>query len=79
MNLPYAKVTYYCAYCGHEFAEKPKLPTRCPKCGKTLRELGKPVIEVKIRKKRLSFEDVDMPGTSPRTAVAQGFKLRLRR
>jgi len=75
MNLPYAKVTYYCAYCGHVFPQRPELPTRCPKCGKTLRELGKPIIEVK-RKKRLSFEDVHAPSTSPRTA---GFKLRLRR
>jgi rubrerythrin len=44
------QVVYFCKHCGYEFADRPKLPTKCPQCGQTLRKFGKPVIV--LRKKR---------------------------
>ncbi|MFZ8811451.1 MAG: hypothetical protein ACO2PN_25525 [Pyrobaculum sp.] len=40
-----AKVTYFCAYCGYEFEDPPKLPIKCPNCGKKLADFSKPVVE----------------------------------
>jgi len=40
-----AKVTYFCAYCGHEFEDLPKLPVKCPRCGRKLTNFSKPVVE----------------------------------
>ncbi|MFP3267712.1 MAG: hypothetical protein RXQ56_09685 [Thermoproteus sp.] len=50
-RLSGARITYYCAYCGYRFAERPALPTICPRCGRTLTEVGRP--EVSVRAKRL--------------------------
>ncbi len=40
-----ARVTYFCAYCGYEFEELPKLPAKCPQCGKKLADFSRPVVE----------------------------------
>jgi len=40
-----AKVTYFCAYCGYVFEDPPKLPAKCPRCGRKLAEFSKPVVE----------------------------------
>ena len=44
------QAVYFCQHCGYEFADRPKLPTRCPQCGKILRNFGMPIIA--LRKKR---------------------------
>jgi len=41
-----AKVTYFCAYCGHVFKDPPKLPAKCPRCGRKLVDFSKPVVEL---------------------------------
>jgi len=41
------QVDYFCQHCGYEFAERPKLPTKCPRCGKTLHRFGKPIITLR--------------------------------
>ncbi len=46
----WVQVVYFCQHCGYEFVAKPKLPTKCPQCGKTLRSFDKPIIA--LRKKR---------------------------
>jgi len=46
-----ARVTYFCAYCGYEFKDPPKLPAKCPRCGRELAELSMPMVELK----RMSF------------------------
>jgi rubrerythrin len=40
-----AKVTYFCAYCGHVFKDPPRLPAKCPRCGRKLADFGRPVVE----------------------------------
>ncbi len=40
-----ARVTYFCAYCGHEFEDLPKLPAKCPQCNRKLTEFSKPMVE----------------------------------
>jgi rubrerythrin len=40
-----ARVTYFCAYCGHEFEDPPSLPARCPRCGRELAGFSTPVVE----------------------------------
>jgi DNA-directed RNA polymerase subunit RPC12/RpoP len=40
-----ARVTYFCAYCGHEFEDLPKLPAKCPRCGRELADFSKPLVE----------------------------------
>jgi DNA-directed RNA polymerase subunit RPC12/RpoP len=40
-----AKVTYFCAYCGYEFGAPPKLPAKCPRCGRKLTDYSKPEVE----------------------------------
>ncbi len=40
-----AKVTYFCAHCGHEFEDPPKLPAECPRCGRKLASFSRPVVE----------------------------------
>ncbi len=40
-----AKVTYFCAYCYHEFEDPPRLPVKCPQCGKKLSNFSNPVVE----------------------------------
>ena len=39
------KVSYFCAYCGHEFDSVPKLPAECPRCGKKLTGFSEPEVE----------------------------------
>jgi rubrerythrin len=46
----WVQVVYFCQHCGYEFADRPKLPTRCPQCGKTLRKFDKPVIVLRKRR-----------------------------
>jgi len=45
-RLSGARIIYYCAYCGYRFAERPALPTTCPRCGRTLKEVGRPEVSV---------------------------------
>jgi len=40
-----ARVIYFCAYCGYEFEDPPKLPARCPRCSRKLTDFSKPVVE----------------------------------
>lgn len=42
-----AKVTYVCAYCGYVFEDPPKLPAKCPRCGRKLTELSTPTVELR--------------------------------
>jgi predicted amidophosphoribosyltransferase len=49
-RLSGARITYYCAYCGYRFAERPALPTICPRCGRTLTEVGRPEVSVRARR-----------------------------
>jgi DNA-directed RNA polymerase subunit RPC12/RpoP len=49
-RLSGARITYYCAYCGYEFPERPALPTVCPRCGRTLTEVGRPEVSVRARR-----------------------------
>jgi DNA-directed RNA polymerase subunit RPC12/RpoP len=49
-RLSGARITYYCAYCGYRFAERPALPTVCPRCGRTLTEVGRPEVSVRARR-----------------------------
>jgi len=44
------QVIYFCQHCGYEFPDRPKLPTECPQCGKTLHKFGKPAIAPKKKK-----------------------------
>jgi rubrerythrin len=44
------QVTYFCQHCNYEFPERPKLPTKCPQCGKTLRKFDKPIIALRKRR-----------------------------
>jgi rubrerythrin len=44
------QITYFCRYCSYEFAEAPKLPVKCPQCGRTLRKFDKPVIVLRKRR-----------------------------
>jgi len=44
------QVAYFCQHCGYEFPERPRLPVRCPQCGKTLRNFDKPIIALRKRK-----------------------------
>jgi rubrerythrin len=44
------QVIYFCQHCGYEFADRPKLPVRCPQCGKTLRKFDKPIIDLRKRR-----------------------------
>jgi len=44
------QITYFCQHCGYEFADRPKLPVRCPQCGKTLRKFDKPIIVLRKRR-----------------------------
>jgi rubrerythrin len=46
------QVVYFCQHCGYEFADRPKLPTKCPQCRKTLRKFDKPIIVLKKRRRR---------------------------
>jgi len=66
-RLSGARITYYCAYCGYEFPARPALPTICPRCGRTLTEVGRP--EVSVRAKRLPPPPPPRPrrGSSPRS------------
>jgi len=50
-RLSGARITYYCAYCGYIFAERPALPTICPRCGRTLTEVGRPEVSVRPPKR----------------------------
>jgi rubrerythrin len=45
-----AQIVYFCQHCGYEFADAPKLPTKCPQCGKTLRKFSKPIIVLRKRR-----------------------------
>jgi predicted Zn-ribbon and HTH transcriptional regulator len=47
-----ARATYFCAHCGYEFADKPKLPVRCPQCRKTLHKFDKPIIYIQRRRRK---------------------------
>jgi DNA-directed RNA polymerase subunit RPC12/RpoP len=49
-RLSGARIIYYCAHCGYEFAERPALPTACPRCGRTLTEVGRPEVSVRARR-----------------------------
>ncbi|KUO87865.1 MAG: hypothetical protein AT715_09700 [Thermoproteus sp. JCHS_4] len=49
-RLSGARIIYYCAYCGYRFAERPALPTICPRCGRTLKEVGGPEVSVRARR-----------------------------
>jgi len=49
-RLSGARIIYYCAYCGYRFAERPALPTTCPRCGRTLKEVGRPEVSVRARR-----------------------------
>jgi predicted Zn-ribbon and HTH transcriptional regulator len=44
------QVTYFCQHCGYEFPERPRLPTRCPRCKKTLHNFDKPIITLRKRR-----------------------------
>jgi rubrerythrin len=44
---------YFCLYCGYEFSGRPKLSVECPKCGKTLRSFGEPIITLRINNRRV--------------------------
>jgi DNA-directed RNA polymerase subunit RPC12/RpoP len=50
-RLSGARITYYCAYCGYRFAERPALPAKCPRCGRTLTEVGRPEVSVRARRR----------------------------
>jgi rubrerythrin len=39
----------FCAYCGYVFDEMPKLPSKCPKCGRKLTKLCMPIFEPRPR------------------------------
>jgi len=53
MPMQMVPFTYFCQYCGYEFLEPPVLPTRCPRCGRLLKEVGHPIIApAKKRKSR---------------------------
>lgn len=54
------QVVYFCQYCGYEFSDRPKLPTKCPQCGRTLHEFDKPVIDV-ARPTRLQHKTASSP------------------
>ncbi len=43
-------VVYFCQHCGYEFADRPKLPAKCPQCRKTLHSFGEPVIALRKKK-----------------------------
>jgi len=44
------QITYFCKHCGYEFADRPKLPTKCPQCRQTLRKFDKPIIDLRKRR-----------------------------
>jgi len=61
------QVVYFCKYCGYEFPDRPHLPTKCPQCGRTLREFDKPVIDSRPAKTAASKRaDAEKPRKAKR-------------
>jgi rubrerythrin len=40
---------FYCSYCGYVFEKLPKLPGRCPGCGRKLTKICMPILEPRQR------------------------------
>jgi len=58
-----APVVYFCQYCGYEFAGKPQLPTKCPRCRRPLQQFGEPIIALRKKKKPIFETHLDSAET----------------
>jgi predicted Zn-ribbon and HTH transcriptional regulator len=45
-------LVYFCQHCGYEFYDRPKLPTKCPQCRKTLHKFGEPIISLRSNNRK---------------------------